>query len=87
MDLVRGAVYIVESKGHKDRVVAVADDLRQVMRNYFALISEIHPLDSDHFFPRYDGMGRIRKLGQKKCFGDASVWPGLLSLRDPNLGL
>lgn len=29
VDWVRGAVYVVESKGHKDRVVAVADDLLQ----------------------------------------------------------
>lgn len=32
------------------------------------------------------GMGRIRSVGQKKCFGDASVWPELLRLRDLNLG-
>ncbi len=49
MDLVRGSVYVVESKGHKDRVVAVADDLLQIMRSYSTLISEIYP-DSDYFF-------------------------------------
>ena len=32
------------------------------------------------------GRGRIRSVGQKKCFGDASVWPELLRLRDLNLG-
>lgn len=32
----------------------------------------------------YDGRGRIRSVGQKKCFGDASVWPELLRLRDLN---
>ena len=67
VDLVRGSVYVVESKGHKDRVVAVADDLLQVMRNYFALISEIHP-DSDYFFPRYDGDGPYTKLWTEEMF-------------------
>lgn len=85
VDLVRGSVYVVESKGHKDRVVAVADDLLQIMRSYSTLISEIYP-DSDYFFRDTMGMGRIRSVGQKKCFGDASVWPELLRLRDLNLG-
>ena len=60
VDLVRGSVYVVESKGHKDRVVAVADDLLQIMRSYSTLISEIYP-DSDYFFPRYDGDGPYTK--------------------------
>lgn len=85
VDLVRGSVYVVESKGHKDRVVAVADDLLQIMRSYSTLISEIYP-DSDYFFRDTMGRGRIRSVGQKKCFGDASVWPELLRLRDLNLG-
>ena len=33
------------------------------------------------FFRDTMGMGRIRSVGQKKCFGDASVWPELLRLK------
>ena len=82
VDLVRGAVYIVESKGHKDRVVAVADDLLQVMRNYFALISEIHP-DSDYFFPRYDGDGPYTKLWTEEMFWRCFSMAGITAFEGP----
>lgn len=82
VDLVRGAVYIVESKGHKDRVVAVADDLLQVMRNYFALISEIHP-DSDYFFPRYDGDGPYTKLWTEEMFWRCFSMAGITEFEGP----
>ena len=82
VDLVRGAVYIVESKGHNDRVVAVADDLLQVMRNYFALISEIHP-DSDYFFPRYDGDGPYTKLWTEEMFWRCFSMAGITEFEGP----
>lgn len=82
VDLIRGAVYIVESKGHKDRVVAVADDLLQVMRNYYALISEIHP-DSDYFFPRYDGDGPYTKLWTEEMFWRCFHMAGITEFEGP----
>ena len=94
VDLVRGSVYVVESKGHKDRVVAVADDLLQIMRSYSTLISEIYP-DSDYFFPRYDGDGPYTKRWTEemfwRCFSMAGITafegpkPRVYDFRYPNL--
>ena len=94
VDLVRGSVYVVESKGHKDRVVAVADDLLQIMRSYSTLISEIYP-DSDYFFPRYDGEGPYTKRWTEemfwRCFSMAGITafegpkPRVYDFRYPNL--
>ena len=86
VDLVRGAVYVVESKGHKDRVVAVADDLLPDYEKLFHPDFRNLPGQRLLFFRDTMGRGRIRSVGQKKCFGDASVWPELLRLRDLNLG-
>ncbi|MDE7326046.1 MAG: tyrosine-type recombinase/integrase [Lachnospiraceae bacterium] len=60
IDLVRGVLYIEESKGHKDRAVVVSDDLLQLMRRYLPKIAAIFP-DCPFFFPRYDGMGAYSK--------------------------
>ena len=82
VDLVRGAVYVVESKGHKDRVVAVADDLLQIMRSYSTLISEIYP-DSDYFFPRYDGEGPYTKLWTEEMFWRCFSMAGITEFEGP----
>lgn len=85
VDLVRGSVYVVESKGHKDRVVAVADDLLQIMRSYSTLISEIYP-DSDYFFPRYDGDGPYTKRWTEEMFWRCFSMAGITAFEDLNLG-
>lgn len=82
MDLVRGSVYVVESKGHKDRVVAVADDLLQIMRSYSTLISEIYP-DSDYFFPRYDGDGPYTKRWTEEMFWRCFSMAGITAFEGP----
>lgn len=82
VDLVRGAVYVVESKGHKDRVVAVADDLLQIMRSYSTLISEIYP-DSDYFFPRYDGEGPYTKRWTEEMFWRCFSMAGITAFEGP----
>lgn len=40
VDLVRGVLYIEESKGHKGRAVVVADDLLHVMRKYTKKVTD-----------------------------------------------
>lgn len=67
VDLIRGAIYIEESKGHKDRIVAIADDLLQIMKNYSAKIAGVYP-DCDYFFPRYDGAGPYSKVWTEEMF-------------------
>lgn len=67
VDLVRGTVHIEESKGHKDRVIVVADDLLHLMQKYFLKVNAIYP-DCPFFFPRYDGMGAYSKLWTEKMF-------------------
>ena len=76
VDLEHGVLKIVESKGHKDRLVPMADDLTRLMRNYHEKVSAIFP-DSPYFFPRYDGNGPYTKLWTEemfwKCFEMAGV--------------
>ena len=82
VDLVRGVVYIVESKGHKDRIVPVADDLLLVMKNYSAIISEIYP-DNDYFFPRYDGNGPYTKHWTEEMFWRCFSMAGITDFEGP----
>ncbi|WP_305117472.1 tyrosine-type recombinase/integrase [Acutalibacter muris] len=67
VELVRGVLYIEESKGHKDRAVVVADDLLRLMRNYLLKVTSIYP-NCPFFFPRYDGMGAYSKLWTEEMF-------------------
>ena len=54
VDLVRGAVYIRESKGHKDRRVFMSTDLHDYCRRYDAVIGAHQP-DRVAFFPNHTG--------------------------------
>lgn len=54
VDLKNGCLYIMESKGHKDRIVAMADDVTQRMRHYDKHVSEILP-GRTLFFPAPSG--------------------------------
>lgn len=67
VDLVRGVLYIEESKGHKDRAVVVADDLLQLMRRYLPKVTNIYP-NCLFFFPRHDGMGPYSKHWTMETF-------------------
>lgn len=50
VDLVRGTVFIRESKSHRDRMVFMSPDLHEYCRHYDAEISSFHP-DRVPFFP------------------------------------
>lgn len=54
VDLLDGTVRIRESKGHKDRVVFMSEDLHQYCRTYDTAISALHP-ERIAFFPNRVG--------------------------------
>jgi len=54
VDLTRGAVSIRESKGHKDRIVFMSEDLHVYCRSYDAVIGAHHP-GRRPFFPNQTG--------------------------------
>lgn len=82
VDLVRGVLYIEESKGHKDRTVVVADDLLQLMRRYAEKVAAIYP-DCPFFFPRYDGMGAYSKVWAVETFWRCFQMGGLTQFDGP----
>ena len=82
VDLAQGVLYIRESKGHKDRLVPVADDLLNLMRRYAQKIAAIYP-DSPHFFPRYDGNGPYTKMWTEETFWRCWEIAGVESFEGP----
>lgn len=54
IDLITGKITIRESKGWKSRIVYMADDLRDVCREYDSIMESIHP-GRQVFFPNKDG--------------------------------
>lgn len=59
VNLFDGTVNILESKGHKDRIVVLSEDMRELCRNYDQRVEAIHP-ERRYFFQspsvRGDGM-------------------------------
>lgn len=59
VNLFDGTVNILESKGHKDRIVVLSEDMRELCRNYDQRVETIYP-DRKYFFQspsvRGDGM-------------------------------
>ncbi len=82
VDLIRGVLYIEESKGHKDRAVVVADDLLQLMRSYAEKVMNIYP-DCPFFFPRYDGAGAYSKVWTVETFWRCFQMGGLTRFDGP----
>lgn len=54
VDLLKGTVYIRKSKGHKNRLVYLSDDLIQLCEVYDIKIKQLIP-GRDAFFPNQDG--------------------------------
>jgi integrase len=50
IDLENGTLFIPESKGHKDRVVVMSDDMTALCRKYDSVMRVMKP-DSEYFFP------------------------------------
>ncbi|MCD2346147.1 tyrosine-type recombinase/integrase [Clostridium guangxiense] len=54
VNLKNGRLNILESKGHKDRVVILADDVLDLCKKYYKVKQLIFP-QSEYFFPSSDG--------------------------------
>lgn len=50
IDLQKGIIFIPESKGHKDRVVVMAEDMTALCQNYDIAVQKVAP-SSEYFFP------------------------------------
>jgi integrase len=77
VDLATGALTILESKGHKDRIVMMSEDVLSLSRIYHQRVSMIWPRRT-YFFPNHRG-GRYGKgfLGYtfQKCWKEAEIGP------------
>lgn len=82
VDLVRGVLYIRESKGHKDRLVPVSGDLLELLRNYWKRITAVYP-DTTVFFPRYDGTAPYTKMWTEEMFWRCFQMAGITHFDDP----
>ena len=69
VDLKSGAIKILQSKGNKDRLVLLADDVLAMCRTYDALMEDITP-DREWFFPGRHLDQAIRKTSVDKKFGE-----------------
>ena len=75
VDLEKGRLDIVESKGHKSRIVMMADDVTEICQRYNETVSKIMP-GRELFFP--DSNGNIYgKVGLEKAFRIAKAKAGI----------
>jgi len=75
VDLEKGRLDILESKGHKSRIVMMADDVTEICRRYDETVSKIMP-GRELFFP--DSNGNIYgKVGLEKTFRIAKAKAGI----------
>lgn len=54
VDLEKRRIRILEAKGHKDRLVYLAEDLAELLREYAAAMKTVYECQSDWFFPSRD---------------------------------
>lgn len=77
VDLKGGMLFIEQSKGHRDRYVALSNDMLALMRNYRNLVSTLAP-PSLYFFPNAKG-GQLNSANLNrvfcKCWQEAEI-PG-----------
>jgi len=64
VDLTNGRIRILEAKGHKDRLVYLADDLAELLREYTAAMKTLYACQSDWFFPSRD---------PEKCLSNGTI--------------
>ena len=54
VDLDDGSVRIIQSKGRKDRIVYLADDLNELMRSYASVLRDVYGCETEWVFPARD---------------------------------
>jgi len=67
VNLVTGEIKILESKGHKDRIVVMADDVLELAKKYHSKVSNIHP-GRTYFFPNATGDGMYSEVWMTHTF-------------------
>jgi len=82
VNLLDGVIQIVESKGHRDRLVVVSDDLLQLLRKYAEKSIKIYP-ESPFLFPRHDGNGAYTKVWTQEMFWRCFEMAGITSFEGP----
>ena len=82
VNLQKGFLKIVESKGHKDRLVALSEDVTHLLRQYYKAVSAIFP-NCPYFFPRYDGNGAYTKLWIEEMFWRCFEMAGITEFEGP----
>lgn len=64
IDLINGNLTILESKGHKDRVVPLAEDVLALCQRYHTIVSKVMP-GREFFFPNSNGELYTKKWAEK----------------------
>lgn len=67
VNFVTGEIKILESKGHKDRIVVMSDDVLELAKKYHSEVSKIHP-NRAYFFPNATGDGMYAGVWTTKTF-------------------
>ena len=75
VDLEKGRLDIMESKGHKNRIVMMTDDVANMCRRYDEIVSQIMP-ERELFFPNSDG-NLYTKAWLEKTFRIAKAKAGI----------
>ncbi|EBP4342176.1 tyrosine-type recombinase/integrase [Salmonella enterica] len=75
VNLEKGRLNIMESKGHKSRIVMMADDVSEMCRRYNEIVSRLMP-GRELFFPNSDG-NMYSKEWQEKTFRIAKIKAGI----------
>ena len=78
VELTTGIIHIRESKGHKDRVIVVSDDMLALCRTYRKKMLKIFP-SCEHFFPNHLGTMYSPYLLDrvfKQCWDSAGIHTG-----------
>jgi integrase len=75
VNLEKGRLDIMESKGHKSRIVMMANDVTEICRRYDETVSRLMP-DRDLFFPNSEG-NLYGKIALEKTFRIAKAKAGI----------
>lgn len=84
IDLNTGCVKILESKGHKDRIVVMTDDMLALTRRYNDAVEQILP-SRTYFFHSRRGDGLYCREWSAKIFRDLLSAAGLSQTNGPKL--
>lgn len=68
VDLNDGSIRIIQSKGRKDRIVYLADDLLELMRSYAIVLKSEYSCDSEWVFPAREAENCLSTVTIDKMF-------------------